>query len=37
MSLIIIIYNMQYGLISASAPAACVPTAIATHISRRAD
>jgi hypothetical protein len=32
-----IIYNMQYGLVGAGAPAACVPTAIAKSIPRRAD
>jgi hypothetical protein len=32
-----IIYNMQYSLIHAGAPAARVPTGIATYIFGRAD
>jgi hypothetical protein len=34
---LIIIYNMQYGLICIGAPAERVPAAVATYISGRAD
>jgi hypothetical protein len=32
-----IIYNMQYGLIRAGAPATRVPTGIATYVRSQAD